>query len=500
MNGVGLVMTPVLGLGLAETVLCRGPRAAGPGTCGGSGATATTAWRVGVDGSSLAFQARPPAQIPFPVAAPFGEIQTATIDPGMKLGLSHSADLTIQRELPGNMLIEVGWIGRVARNLTHNVDFNALPLFQLDPTSGTTLAQAFDAVALQLRAGVAPGAVTPHPWFENQFYVGATVDFAGCVPDSFIIGNLSEAMLFCGDFLGAQPYANNQVLIFSLTSDGGNSDYHAAFIQLRRRAAGLTFDANYTWSKSIDFFGLNQEYTFFSYQDVFNPYVDRGLSPWDRTHVFNGSFSYELPFGRGRRFSIENNVVDKIAGGWYVSGIFTASSGLPICVFSGFTPDGFAGSYGAVTGGACSRPTRAVTTGGNSLHPFVASGAGVGDLGDPAIRGSGLNLFGNPEAVFNSFRLCLISVDGRCGNEGLRGFPRWNLDLSLGKKTSITEKVALAFHVDFFNFLNHWVPADPSSVELDDPAGFGVVSSQLNQTGLPNGGARAIQFGFRFEW
>jgi len=492
MNGVGLVMTPVLGLGLAETVRCTGPRAP-TGVCGGAGATATTAWRIGVDGSSLAFSPRPPAQIPFPIATPFGESQTAAIDPGMRLGLSHSADLTIQRELPGNMLIEVGWMGRVGRNLQHVVDLNAMPFFQLDPASGTTVAQAFDFVSQQIRAGVDPSLVTPHPWFENQFGAGGTVAIATGCPTEFEIGWLADSFLFCGDDLGPQEYNNRQVLIHSLTSDGGNSDYHAGFLSVRRRmSGGLMFDVNYTWSKSIDFQGLNQEYVFYSYMSVWNPYFDRGLSLWDRTHVVNATWFYELPFGRGRRFAVESGALDKVVGGWYVSGIFTGSSGLPICAFSG-------GNYGSFTAGNCARPVSSagVSTGGNKLHPNVASG-GVATAGAGA-AGSGLNLFANPEGVFNGFRRPLISVDGRAGIEGLRGFPRWNVDLSLGKKTSITEKINLSFQLDFFNLLNRFEPGDPG-VSLNDPAGFGVVTGQFNGTGLPNGGARAIQFGFRIDW
>lgn len=494
MNGVGLVMTPILGVGLGEILACRGPNTAG--VCTGALRTPTDAFRVGVDGAGVSLPAPGPARIPFTVAAPFGETRSFMIDPGLKLGKSHSFDVTWQRELPGNLLLEFGYVGRVARNLQQNADLNAMPFFMRDPASGTTLAQAFDAVAQQIRAGAS---VTPQPWFENQLraacqadpdcrsYPSVTAYLADGFATEFSLGDLASVFLFGIDPLrlaaGLVPYNNIQVLINNLTTDGGKTDYHAGFISLNKRMShGLTFNLNYTWSHSIDLFGLNQENTQYSFTSPFFPEFDKEPSLWDRRHVLNFYWYYDLPFGRGQRWSVGGRA-DKLLGGWYTAGIFTASSGLPLCVFAG-------SNYGALTAGTCGIPIKPMDVKA-SVNKSAGSG-GVGTTGDPARRGSGLNLFRDPKAVFDNFRYPLMTRDTRFGFGALYGLPRWNLDLSLGKKTALTESTRIVFSFDFLNIFNHRELNDPG-LDLTNPATFGVLGSQF-------GNPRTIQFGFRFEF
>ncbi|MBI3951772.1 MAG: hypothetical protein HY314_15090 [Acidobacteria bacterium] len=209
---------------------------------------------------------------------------------------------------------------------------------------------------------------------------------------------------------------------------------------------------------------------------------------FDRRHVLNFYWFYDLPFGPGQKWST-GNWADKVFGGWYNAGIVTASSGSPVCVYT------FA-NYGALTGtnSSCAIPIRG-TNFGNSVHKSAGSG-GIGTNGDPAEGGSGLNLYANPEAVFNNFRFPLMTRDTRFGFGVLRGLPRWNLDLSLGKRTAITESVKLALGFDFINVLNHRELNDPTNdfnLDLTNPTAFGVFTSQF-------GSPRTIQFGFRVEF
>jgi hypothetical protein len=88
-----------------------------------------------------------------------------------------------------------------------------------------------------------------------------------------------------------------------------------------------------------------------------------------------------------------------------------------------------------------------------------------------------------------------MTTDGRFGFGSLRGLGRWNVDLSLGKTTTITERVKLTFTADFLNAFNHTIFGDP---DLDvSSGGFGVLNTQNNQV---NGLSRRIQFGFRIEF
>ncbi|MCL6480906.1 MAG: hypothetical protein K6U02_04195, partial [Firmicutes bacterium] len=224
--------------------------------------------------------------------------------------------------------------------------------------------------------------------------------------------------------------------------------------------------------------------------------AEYGPSGFDNTHIFNGTYLYELPFGRGRWLGVDNSIIDRVINGWYVSGIFTARSGDPLIVTQGTQVWGGTLFLGFATGAI---PTVDPSTFGNSAVSGVAGSGGVGTTGNPATGGSGLNLFRDPEAVFNSFRRIELSRDGRSGRANpLRGMPRWNLDMSIGKRTHIAERVSFVFSFDFFNIFNHLDFANPG-LALTAPQSFGVISSQLVPANRTEG-ARWIQFGARVEF
>jgi hypothetical protein len=126
------------------------------------------------------------------------------------------------------------------------------------------------------------------------------------------------------------------------------------------------------------------------------------------------------------------------------------------------------------------------------INSGIVGSSGVGTIGNPAVKGSGLNLFSNPAAVFTSFRPILLSADGRNGRDTLRGLSHWNFDLSAGKKTRITEGVSAVFTADMINVLNHVEFVDPA-LSLQTPATFGVLTTQY---GTP----RAVQLSLRVEF
>src|SRR5262249_27316738 len=121
----------------------------------------------------------------------FPEILSFQVDPTIRVGENHAIDVTWQRELPKNMLLEVGYVNRVATKLPQSMSFGQVPYIHVDPASGQTFAQAFNAVAAQLRAGTAATAVTPQPWFENNS-PGGTRTLAGLQTTNFINGNLNS--------------------------------------------------------------------------------------------------------------------------------------------------------------------------------------------------------------------------------------------------------------------------------------------------------------------
>jgi hypothetical protein len=504
MNGVGLVMTPLLGVGLGQILSCTGPRS--NGTCS-SGSSPTNAFRIGVDGTGstiLPSTVNPgPAKIPFTVKAPYGETRAFMIDPGFSLGYAHSFDLTLQRELPWNLLMEVGYVGRLGRDLVQNWDVNASPYMMVDPQSGQTLAAAFDAIAQAIRSG---GAVASQPWFQNMAGTACANDTptpgrpksCSTFPNvsAYIAsqfrgvsgrGNLWSVMNAPGTGInvlrfkaGQQSIDNIQVNVNNWTTHNGTSDYHAGFVSLHKRISqGLTFSGNYTYSHSIDLYGINQENTSFSPASPFSPEFDRGPSVFDRHHVFNFYWYHELPLGKGHWLATNNGFVDRIVGGWQWSGIWTYASGFPLCVNGGF-------NYGTPNPqNDCMLPNASFANPGASVHHGVAGTGGVGTAGSD-------NIFADPAAAYNMFRYPLVAQDSRFGFGALRGLPSWEVDLTLGKKTKINERVSLGFTADFLNIFNHPVLDDPGT-DFTDKGSFGVINSQRNRP-------RFIQLGLRVEF
>jgi hypothetical protein len=479
-NGSTNMFFPMLNAGFAQTRTCAGPRT--NGTCV-AGADPTNAFRIGIDGSAvpLAPQLAPNALIP---AQGNSETTSFQLDPSLRPGHAHTANFTIQREAGHGFIVEAGYVGHFGRNLLQSVDLNAVPYFMKDAASGQTFAQAYDAVAQYLRGGGAAASVPVQPWFESQLNgaplctTSCTAGLASTQNSSFTQGLLNTLFNVINTQRPAGPITNFQVSALWMRTNGGISTYNAGFLSVQRRFSnGLALQANYTLSHSIDEHGYNQEAESVI-SSGYNFRLDRAPSAFDRTHVFNSNFFYELPLAKR-----------KLIGGWYVAGIFSANTGVPLTVVESTSAWGGAPQIGSVSAGAIPIRTVAASPG---INGNVVGSNGVGTSANPAVKGSGLNMFADPSSVFNSFRPILLSADGRNGRDTLRGLSHWNLDLSMGKKTRIREKVSAVFTADFINVVNHVEFVDPV-LSLQTPASFGVLTTQY---GTP----RAIQLSLRLEF
>src|SRR5262249_59845967 len=164
------------GVGFAQTLTVAAPACniAGPGTggtaCGVNGTAGGSIFRVGLDGSIPTPAPLTQQSIPVVPKGFLAETLSFADDPDWKVGRNHMVDFTIQREMRGNMLMEVGFIGRYARDLLNNVNFNSSPIMFKDKVSGQTFAQAYDALSGQILHNQA---ITPQPFFENLIPLGA---------------------------------------------------------------------------------------------------------------------------------------------------------------------------------------------------------------------------------------------------------------------------------------------------------------------------------------
>ncbi len=229
----------------------------------------------------------------------------------------------------------------------------------------------------------------------------------------------------------------------------GNSIRHAGYINVVHRVArGLTFNANYTYSKSIDdassaggdknvltpvggqvggqvvFGGSRQE--------------DRSVSTYDQRHVIHGSALYDLPFGRGRKFG--NNIwkpLDYVVGGWTTTGLVRMNSGFPYMVYLSDT-----NQLGDLTHSA--RPD--LVAGVPLVNPLFNMNCPTGGNCQPYL---------NPSAFMRP-------PLGQLGNaprtlDNVRGPWAQYFDMSVQKSFNLGEsgKRRLQFRVDALNVLNH---------------------------------------------
>ena len=462
LNGVGLVMTPALGIGFGNTVSCNQVKISGGPECTTGSANRTSplnAFRIGVDGSSIPLPALSPitgAVIPgsnagFPGDNSPYEILDFRIDPHRKVGVEDTWDLSIQRQLKGNMVMEIGYVGRMAHHLYTAQDMNQVPYML--KLGGQTFAAAYDAVAKAVRAGTLPA---PQPFWETLLGPGGTLTMAtGPEKNNFITG--LPTTIF-DDQIGL-PLLDGQVDNFQTTTSNGNSNYHAGYASIRKQfSRGLLFQANYTWSHSMDTIGFTQENVFITPSDNFNIHRDYGPSQFDRRHTLNLFYVYDLPFGKGHYLGGSNGILNKIIGGWTFSGQFIAASGIPLDVFNSSGGEEFgSGDQSGIT---------------SAYLPLA---------GAPSSSSYNYNSNGTVSA-FTSLNPALfrglLFADERTGHGFVRSFPRWNMDAAISKSIPITERFKLGIGMQAINVFNHMEFADPN---LDvTSSNFGLTSTQYS--------------------
>ncbi|MGH9481135.1 MAG: hypothetical protein ACRD1L_03495 [Terriglobales bacterium] len=496
-NMVQNVEIPMLGVGFAQTLtvakqLCNASASPGAGCNPGIGTTTdpgAASFRVGVDGG-----------IPLPAFAPIpnpaagvvpginGEQVSFQLDPQNKVGRSLTADLTLQRQLGRNMLLELGWSGNFGRDLPEAINFGNSPYMFLDTASGQTFAQAYDAIEAQLGEGVAAGSVAAQPWFEH-LVPGGTGAFVGKNSSSFNSASVSNIFQSIDNLRMAAnlPTFNNQQVgtLFMRTHDGV-SNYQAFIATLRMNAThGLNFDLNYTRSKLLSN-GLGDQNNAGYFADSYDTFHTYGIDGSDRTNTMNATYTYNLPHAGGQGW------LNRLTQGWYHSGIFTYASGAPLLVSEGSQVYG-GGTFLSST--AFAIPTTNAGTLSSQVGIFNnVSSATIATRGNVSAGGLGRNIFANPTTVFNSFRSVQLSTDGRSGSANpLRGFGNWNWNGAVGKSTLLTERLNLVYSLQVFNVLNHPIWNTPGlGLFGTSPASFGVLTSK--------GGNRTMEMGLRLEF
>ncbi len=281
--------------------------------------------------------------------------------------------------------------------------------------------------------------------------------FLGLIPSSTTLG---KATIPRYQLLYAFP----QFTVVSLRNDGSGSEtFNAAYIAWERRySKGLTVLTNYQFSKQL--WARRR-------LNATDTHLVRELGSEDRPHQFTFSATYELPFGTGKSFGGNaHGIAGKTISGWQINAIFFKQIGSPLAwgplVFTGSS---WADIMNVPNQGAHDPVSGAVTWFNTSVFDTVASH--------------------QPNAPNNQtqtqYRYFPYEVPGA------RAPGAQNFDFSAGKRTAITERVALQFRAEFFNVLNHPTFGSPNVTPTS--ALFGKSTSQSN---IP----RAIQLGLRLTY
>jgi outer membrane receptor protein involved in Fe transport len=249
----------------------------------------------------------------------------------------------------------------------------------------------------------------------------------------------------------------------------GKSSYDALQASLNGRAFhGLTYLVSYTWSKTLDL-GCTGWYGVEGCS-IQNPYTlknDKGPAGTDVPQIFSASWVYQLPFGKGQKYSSSSGPLNYIVGGWTLNGIVTFTSGTPF----------FVGASGDIAHIAAN--TACCALGFGNYERLNFSG------GNPYASNPSPSQWLNPAA----FSIPAPGTFGNLGRDTLRSDKFKNLDLSLFKQFPITESKRLEFRFETFNLTNTPVWSVPD-VNISDGSKFGTISSTANT-------ARQLQFGLK---
>ena len=350
--------------------------------------------------------------------------------PNMRTQYAEQYNFTIQRQLPGDTLLQIGYVGSQGHRLLASHDLNygqAQPCLDLNQLS--TLANDpslacgpfYADSSFYIAANEIPAGFTLHLPY------GSVPTVTGPNPNPItIVGLRRYSSPFCQPTTGVGCPPDGVPVFSSIFAEDtiGNSNYNSLQVSVEKRfSKGLQFQAAYTFSKSIDDAS--------SFENILNPLnyrLSRSLSLFDARQRLVGSYFYQFP-----KFDF-HGFADKLFNGWETSGILTFQSGFPIPITSSDDDE--------------------------LMNSLQFTYPGEPNIVSPLQRlnpRNGYNLAFNPasfqqpvDANGNALGIIGSSPRSVCCGPGIN-----NIDFSLLKDTRLTERFKMEFRAEFFNIVNH---------------------------------------------
>jgi hypothetical protein len=343
-----------------------------------------------------------------------GTTPTAILSKVARPGTIQNWTLDVQQQLPGKFLLDMAYVG------AHG---DHLQAFMHDPNQGLPSNQS--------RGGCLEVNLT------NQSSSAACAGQAlVAAPYAGFNGTVSQALR------PLPQYADVNVDSATMADPFGDYTFNALQVQVQKRLSyGLTLLANYSWSKNIT--NADSEYPEQAEWEgngtsgalnTYNLKVEKSVSAFNTPQRAVFSYTYELPFGKGKPLLNRHGVANAFAGGWQIAAVQTYQSGTPLAVTS---PNWDSGIFAGNLCGGCSRPNIVPGVEENALHgKFVY---GVSRRLNPAAFTTAPNFtFGDsPRAL------------------GVHELTNLNEDANVSKKIPMfTERLQTVFRMEFFDVLN----------------------------------------------
>jgi len=388
---------------------------------------------------------------------------------------------------------------RIYNNLFENIRFNP-PFFSDNqigifatgvPATANLLSYPFTDATRQLYNGATALPNPRHmdqnmvtPYYE-QAHFGFQWEFAkGYVFEPEYVGTFGHKLTGIRDintYDGRRASGqisnriNPNVGADNFRGNGFDSNYHALQMSVRKTySSGLSFNANYTWSKAMD--ALSDAFNSRNNlrpTDNMNPKVDYGPADFDLRHRIVAAVSYDIPFMKTNRF----------LGGWGVNTITSWQTGHPFSIYTSST------TYDLNKDGYRS----------DRLIPTVAPvdtilGSSASDACSTTVGGK--CYFDTTQWVRDTCPVGQLWCNPAIGRNSLYGPHVVNVDLNVIKKFKITEATSITFQANFFDLFNHPNFVTPATGANANDGTFG----QLTATAGDNGGHRVTQLALRFDF
>lgn len=431
------------------------------------------------------------------------------INPNLKEPYIQQWNFGIQRQLPGQVVVEVNYVGNHGVHEWQSFNMNEVNTLNNDFATEFKAAQANLAANSGTSFYDGGAGDTPTPIFDAAFngngitptandaggYANPSYIFdlntgqAGAMATSFAQNfatfcNMAGANYSpCGNtggtypinFFQANPYASNGGAIY--LSDPAGSNYNGLQISVRHPSGhGLTLGGSYSFSKGFTsrFLSGWTDTAGLDFVSLRNPALNKAPSDYDIRNVFHTYFTYQLPVGRDRAFGVNNSILNGVVGGWNVGSIVSWQSGMPFWLQGGYQT--FNNEDGGVTlNGVTAKQIQ------NNIGVYLSSSSPYAPL------------WLNPK--FNSGGIQPNTTPGTIGQMlFLHGPGFFNTDISLNKVFPIYERMSLKIQASFLNAFNHPNWAVGTNFNSRNAPGANAFASSFEALTHYQGAPRVIQF------